>query len=63
MTHDRKKLTIGLILIGVQLSWAMPFRQAGQGQVAPPQGAQNAGARQTPPRGRSITLGDLTASR
>jgi len=60
MIHYRKKLTIGLILIGVQLSWAMPFRQAGQGQAAAPQGAQGAAARQTPPRGRSITLGDLT---
>ena len=60
MNH-RRSLTIGLIFIGVYLPWAASFQQAGQGQVAPPQGAQNAGARQTPPRGRSITLGDLTS--
>jgi alpha-glucosidase (family GH31 glycosyl hydrolase) len=42
------------------LSWAQSAQQAWQGQAAPAQGQQGAGARPVPARGRSITLGEVT---
>jgi len=60
MTHHKRYLVIGLILIGLPLAWAQSSQQAGQGQQAPPQGPRGAAPRPTPPRGRSITLGDIT---
>ncbi len=60
MVYPKRYLVIGLIFVGFQLSWAQSSQQAGQAQQAQPQGQRGAGARQTPPRGRSITLGDIT---
>lgn len=60
MTYPKRYIVIGLIYISVQLSWAQSTQQAGQSQQAQPQGQRGAGARPTPPRGRSITLGDIT---
>ncbi len=60
MNYAKKYFVVGLILISFQLCWAQSSRQAGQAQQAQPQEQRGAGARQTPPRGRSITLGDLT---
>jgi alpha-glucosidase (family GH31 glycosyl hydrolase) len=60
MKSHKKYLVIGLIFIGLQLCWAQAAQQSGQAQATPPQGQQGAGTRQTPPRGRSITLGDIT---
>jgi len=60
MINQRRVLAIGLTLVAAQLCWTQAGEQAGQGQAAPPQGQQGAGARQVPPRGRSVTLGDVT---
>ncbi|MBZ5497192.1 MAG: DUF5110 domain-containing protein [Acidobacteriia bacterium] len=59
MNH-RRFLVIGSIFIGLQLSWAQSSQESGQGQTAPLPGQLGAGARQAQPRGRSITLGDVT---
>ena len=65
MNYQRRCLVIVLMLIGPQLSWAQSSQQAGRGQGTPPaaQGQQAGGGRgaaAAQPRGRSITLGDLT---
>ncbi len=52
MAHHRRCFAIGLIFIGMQFLWAWASPQGGRGQQ---------GARQTSPRGRSITLGDVTS--
>ncbi|HUT08712.1 MAG TPA: TIM-barrel domain-containing protein [Candidatus Latescibacteria bacterium] len=57
MTYPKRYLMIGLICIGLQLSWAQSSQPVEQ---ARPQGQRGTGARQAAPRGRSITLGDIT---
>ncbi len=54
MKQYHRALLIGLMLLGFQFSWARSPQPSGQGQ-------RGGGAGQTQPRGRSVTLGDLTS--
>jgi alpha-glucosidase len=58
MTRHNRNLVIGFLLIGLSFARAQSTGQSGQ--QAPPQGQRGAAPRQTPPSGRSITLGDIS---
>ncbi len=66
MTSRRGLLAVGLIALGFHSYWVDarpdPAEVRAQAQATPPaqQGQRSAGPAQAAPRGRSITLGDVT---